>query len=57
MSRSSWKNPFVHQSVRRKVKRIKEMQNESGSKKFRIKIMSQKFSNFKRFRGPIFHGS
>jgi small subunit ribosomal protein S19 len=41
MSRSSWKNPYVHQSVRRKVKRIKEMQAESGSKKFRIKIMSR----------------
>ena len=41
MSRSSWKNPFVHQSVRRKVKRIKEMQAESGSKKFRIKVMSR----------------
>ena len=41
MSRSSWKNPFVHQSVRRKVKRIKKMQTESGSKKFRIKIMSR----------------
>ena len=41
MSRSKWKNPFVHQSVRRKVKRIKKMQNESGSKKFRIKIMSR----------------
>ena len=35
------KIPFVHQSVRRKVKRIKKMQNESGSKKFRIKIMSR----------------
>ena len=43
MSRSSWKNPFVHQSVRRKVKRIKEMQAESGSKKFRIKIMSRSY--------------
>lgn len=41
MSRSKWKNPFVHRSVRKKVKRIKEMQSTSNSKRFRIKTMSR----------------
>ena len=41
MSRSKWKNPFVHRSVRKKVKRIKEMQSTSHSKRFRIKTMSR----------------
>jgi small subunit ribosomal protein S19 len=41
MSRSKWKNPFVHRSVKKKVKRIKEMQSASNSKKFRIKTMSR----------------
>ena len=41
MSRSKWKHPFVHRSVRKKVKRIKEMQSTSNSKRFRIKTMSR----------------
>ena len=42
MSRSKWKNPFVHRSVKRKVERIKEMQSSSGSsKKYRIQTMSR----------------
>ena len=41
MSRSKWKHPFVHRSVRKKVKRIKEMQSISNSKRFRIKTMSR----------------
>lgn len=41
MSRSKWKNPFVHRSVNKKVKRIKEMQSSSNFKKFRIKTMSR----------------
>ena len=32
---------FVHRSVRKKVKRIKEMQSTSNSKRFRIKTMSR----------------
>ena len=41
MSRSKWKHPFVHRSVRKKIKRIKEMQSTSNSKRFRIKTMSR----------------
>ena len=42
MSRSQWKNPFVHRSAKKKVKRIKEMQSSStNSKKYRIKTMSR----------------
>ena len=41
MSRSKWKHPFVHRSARKKVKRIKEMQSTSNSKRFRIKTMSR----------------
>ena len=41
MSRSKWKHPFVHRSVRKKVKRIKKMQSTSNSKRFRIKTMSR----------------
>jgi small subunit ribosomal protein S19 len=41
MSRSKWKNPFVHRSVKKKVKRIKEMQSSSNSKRFRIRTMSR----------------
>ena len=41
MSRSKWKNPFVDRSVKKKVKRIKEMQSSSNSKRYRIKTMSR----------------
>jgi len=41
MSRSKWKNPFVDRSVKKKVKRIKEMQSSSNSKKYRIRTMSR----------------
>lgn len=41
MSRSKWKNPFVHRSIKKKVKRIKEMQSSSNSKRFRIRTMSR----------------
>lgn len=49
MSRSKWKHPFVHRSVRKKVKRIKEMQSTSNSKRFRIKTMSRSSQIIKDF--------
>ena len=49
MSRSKWKNPFVHQSLNKKVKRIKQMQSTSNSKKFRIKTMSRNSQILKEF--------
>ena len=54
MSRSKWKHPFVHRSVRKKVKRIKEMQSTSNSKRFRIKTMSRSSQITKDFIGISF---